>query len=1116
LSGFYGTLAGLSGQNDIVIGSPTDNRHHAQTQSLVGFFVNALVLRAQLSANDDITDLISQVHDLVLQAKVHQDLPFEQLVDALNIKRMADRHPLFQVMFTVQDFVQKALETNDLPFEAIDGETQKALYSPAKFDLTVFMSVAGPQIQGNFNYAVSLFDRTAIVALTQMFERVLSAFVDIQSTKISQIELLSDEQKAVLHQWSGADKPYQYKTTVQQLFEAQVVKTPGAIALVDDEHTLTYEQLNHQANQLAAVICSQHKVEPNSLIALYMQRSTAMIVSILAVLKAGGGYVPISPAYPLTRVKFMLDDSQAMVIIGEPEDLETLEVEAVLISAHARLATQTDNLKPVSSAADLAYVMYTSGTSGKPKGVLTPHRAVVSLIVNTDFISIKPTDAIAHMSDAGFDASTFEIWAALLNGAKLVVAPVQVDLDAESVGQFIERHQISVMWLTRALFDELYNQQPNLFAQLRYLLTGGEALTPAIIEQLVAQPNRPQHILNGYGPTEGTTFTTIFACHEFEGAYNGSVPLGKPINSAKVYVLDEAGRLAPVGTPGELYIGGAGLALGYLNRPDLTASHFVDNPFVEGKGEKLYKTGDKVRWTTQGNLEYLGRNDFQVKIRGFRVETGEVEQLLQRFDGVNQACVMARSFDQQDQLVAYCQVDTLPVNDDDSEFVDEWETLYEDLYKQPDEYINTFDTAGWNSSFTDEPIPEPEMREWAEATTNRILGFAFDKNKATNILEIGCGTGLLLYPLVEHCQSYLGVDFSTGVVNRLNASFAPLGITNARVVQGLADQISELKTADIDTVIINSVVQYFPNIDYLDDVISQAVTTIAAAKKQGRIFIGDVRDYQLLHDFHVAVQRFKHPDSDSKTIEQTALFDAQNEGELLVDRDYFTGLSERYGQISRVEVLSKIGDAQHEMNLYRYDVILHINTTDAVTNTGVINKALANTPVRLANKRYDFEPLKSYLKAQLPAYMIPAFFIEVEHFSLTRNGKIDRSALPHPNIRTSDDFVAPSTELERQLCQIWQDVLGVERVGVEDNYFSLGGNSISAIRLCAACRKELKRELSLALLFEHKTVAALALHITDELITIDKSDCEFYPLSFAQERLFFIEQFEGQKSEITL
>ncbi|MCJ8268114.1 MAG: amino acid adenylation domain-containing protein, partial [Psychrosphaera sp.] len=812
LSAFYVTLAGLSGQNDIVIGSPTDNRHHAQTQSLVGFFVNALVLRAQLNANDDITDLISQVHELVLQAKVHQDLPFEQLVDALNIKRMADRHPLFQVMFTVQDFVQKALESNDLPFEAIDGETQKALYSPAKFDLTVFMSVAGPQIQGNFNYALSLFDRSAIVALTQMFERVLKAFVSQQPTKIGQIELLSDEQKSVLHQWSGVVKPCQYQTTVQQLFEVQVAKTPTAIALVDNDNILSYEQLNQQANQLAAVICSQHKVEPNTLIALYMQRSTAMIISILAVLKAGGAYVPISPAYPLTRVKFMLDDTQAAVIIGEPEDLQALEVEAVLISAHARLATQTDNLNPVGSASDLAYVMYTSGTSGKPKGVLTPHRAVVSLVEDADFISVEPSYAIAHMSDAGFDASTFEIWVALLNGAKLVVAPVQVDLDAASVGPFLERHQITVMWLTRALFDELYNQQPNLFAQLRYLLTGGEALTPAIIEQLVAQPNRPQHILNGYGPTEGTTFTTIFRCHEFKGAYQGSVPLGKPINSRKVYVLDEAGRLAPVGTPGELYIGGAGLALGYLNRPDLTASLFVDNPFVEGKGEKLYRTGDKVRWTTQGDLEYLGRNDFQVKIRGFRVETGEVEQLLQRFDGVTQACVMARAFDSNDQLVAYCQVDALPVNDDDSEFVDEWETLYEDLYKQPDEYINTFDTAGWNSSFTGEAIPEPEMREWAEATTNRILRL-FSNEEATNILEIGCGTGLLLYPLVEHCQSYLGVDFSTGVVNRLSASFAPLNIENARVVQGLADQISELKAENIDTVLINSVVQYFPNLD---------------------------------------------------------------------------------------------------------------------------------------------------------------------------------------------------------------------------------------------------------------------------------------------------------------
>ncbi|WP_175442115.1 non-ribosomal peptide synthetase, partial [Pseudoalteromonas byunsanensis] len=456
--------------------------------------------------------------------------------------------------------------------------------------------------------------------------------------------------------------------TLAQLFSAQAQLCPDAIALVYEHEQVSYQALDDASNRLAREIRAQylashgHALTPGTLIGVYLERSVNMVVSILAVLKAGGAYVPLSPEYPHARIEYILDDTATGLIVTEPHHqaqlaqwLEQGTMAMVSASTAWSSTLSSEPLDSYSTAHDLAYVIYTSGTTGQPKGVMIPQRGVVSLLKDTDYIDLSNNDVLAHLSSPNFDAATFEIWGALLHGAKLVVVPSQAPLTVDYIEQLLTEQSISVLWLTRTLFDTLYIESPNLFGSLRYLLVGGEALTPHLIERLALQDVRPQYILNGYGPTESTTFTTVHRC---EGKQGSSVPIGKPINTRKVYVLDEKGELAPMGSPGELYIGGAGLARGYLNRPELSAQSFVHNPFAseadKAKGyTRLYRTGDIVRWLPCGELVYISRNDDQVKIRGHRIELGEVESAVSALAGVQQAAVIVRTQAQSQYLAAY-------------------------------------------------------------------------------------------------------------------------------------------------------------------------------------------------------------------------------------------------------------------------------------------------------------------------------------------------------------------------------------------------------------------------------------------------------------------------------
>ncbi|WP_145956652.1 non-ribosomal peptide synthetase, partial [Xenorhabdus budapestensis] len=666
LSAFYVTLAKLSGQNDIILGTPTDNRHHVQTQPLIGMFVNSLVLRAQLQQTVSVEVLIKQIHKQVAEAKAHQDMPFEQLLDALNIERDTARHPIFQIMFGLQSFGKNPSDSR-LPFRPMTLD--EPLYSPAKFDLSLFMSDGQTEITGCLNYAVSLFDEATIVRLTESYQRVLTAFVANQKQPLSALDILSaQERHTLLHTWNQTDAPYPQDKTLQQLFEAQVERTPDNVALVFENETLTYHQLNERANQLAFVIreCylqqnyqqqNNETMQADTPIALYLDRSLEMVISILAVLKAGGAYVPISPAYPAERVQFILTDIAAPCVLTQQRHLTTLAEyiqilteQPVLIAADDRTITtdqSVENPVRINRPTDLAYIIYTSGTTGQPKGVMIEHKNVAHMVATQAelFDATKRTKALMFAAYV-FDGSVFELFPSLFNGLTIYLCS-ETERHSHAVARLIQRENIEIAVLPPAILKLLIGTE---LPSLQLLVTAGES--PSL--DFLAYFSQYSSVLNAYGPTEATVKATGNVYQRGDTATN----IGTANNNVRLYVLDSYGNLSPVGAPGELHIGGAGLARGYLNRPELTAERFVANPFATDKDKecgypRLYKTGDLVRWQPDGKLEYLGRNDFQVTIRGYRIELGEIESALALHPQIKQAVVIDREHEGNKTLVAY-------------------------------------------------------------------------------------------------------------------------------------------------------------------------------------------------------------------------------------------------------------------------------------------------------------------------------------------------------------------------------------------------------------------------------------------------------------------------------
>jgi len=637
LAAFQVLLYRYTGQEDIIIGSPIAGRKKLETENLIGCFLNTLALRNQLNSNLSFRQFLQQVKQVSLEAYENQDLPFEKLIEELQPDRNLSQSPIFQVMFNFLNTPENSSLNCPSFKERINLKQNRAL-----FDLTLYVRQKQAGIEITFEYSTDLFESATIERMTRHFQMLLRGIINNPDEKISHLPLLTQaEKQQILIDWNNTTTAYPKDKCIHQLFEEQVAKTPNKIAVVFEEQQLTYSQLNEKANQLAHYL-QKLGVKPETLVGICVERSLEMIIGILGILKAGGAYVPLDPNYPQERLQFMLEDAQISVLLtAEKSEDKLLSYPGKIVCTDTEWdkiePESKENLKSAVCSQNLAYVIYTSGSTGKPKGVLVKHKSVNRLVKNTNYINIHPSAKIAQIANTSFDAATFEIWGALLNGAKLVIFPKETILQLELFIEQLKEKELDTIFITTALFNQIASIHPQAFNTFKYVLFGGEKVEPKWVKEII-EKGKPENLIHVYGPTENTTFSTWYPVNNV--AKNAdNLPIGKPISNTKIYILDTNLQPTPIGVVGELYLTGDGVTRGYLNRPELTAEKFIDNPFGAGK---LYKTGDLARYLPDGNIEFIGRIDNQVKIRGYRLELGEIETILNQHLEVKEAVVIVR------------------------------------------------------------------------------------------------------------------------------------------------------------------------------------------------------------------------------------------------------------------------------------------------------------------------------------------------------------------------------------------------------------------------------------------------------------------------------------------
>ncbi len=1035
--------------------------------------------------------------------------------------------------------------------------------------------------------------------------------------RVLDLSLLSSSEQEQLLSWNNTQAEYPQDLCFHHLFEEQVKKTPDRVAVSFAGQQLTYHQLNQSANQVAHYL-QKARVLPETMVGICLERSLNLIVGILGILKAGGAYVPLDPAYPYDRLAFMLEDLQLPVIITEEACLDRLpanQARAVLIDADWQEINQQGDRNPSNTvtAKNLAYTIYTSGATGKPKGVQITHQALVNFLYSMrQAPGMTELDVMLAVTTICFDIAGLEIYLPLLVGAQVALVSRQVAANPAQLADSIITSGATIMQATPATWRMLlaFGWQGN--KQLK-VFCGGEALSRGLANQLLAKVGS---LWNMYGHTETTIWSAV--CKIEPGT--NPIPIGKAIANTQFFIIDPLLRRksdpikpVPINVSGELYIGGDGLARGYFNRPEIDAEKFIPNLFSQEIGARLYKTGDLARYLPDGTIELIGRADNQVKIRGYRIELGEIESTLSRHCAVRETVVVVREdlAESDKRLIAYVVLEPQFMQASQQSAIAktnnirtlQWRNIWNVAYSQPATSQDpTFNINGINNSYTGQLMPAPEMREWVDRTVKRILAL-----QPKRVLEIGCGTGLLMFKIAPYCDYYFGTDISDVAINYIDQQLQINRAACPQIDLATKDALATfagVESASVDTVVLNSIVQYFPSMDYLVQVLEKAVEVVQPG---GQIFIGDVRSLPLLETFHTSVQLNLASNSLSTSqLQQRIQEKTAQEPELVIDPAFFTALKQHLPQIGMVEIQLKSGQHHNEFTKFRYDVILHIGTQvepkleilwqdwDCEITTASIRAILQQSqpevlgisripnprlladlqavellqekdshftkveelkaiveiaqfdrpsidpeelwnlsyelPYKVyinesgfgARGRYDvvfhrvesdrqkseFTPafcyptstiqpwsayannpgekqttsslraqLRSFLKAELPEYMIPSAFVVLDALPLTPNGKVDRRALPEPNRfrpTLAQEFVAPTSTIEEQLVLVWMQVLQVEPVGIHDNFFDLGGHSLLTVNLLAQIRETFQIDLPLLCLFKTPTIAGLA------------------------------------------
>ncbi len=1160
LSSFATLLHRITGQEDVVIGVPAAGQTRIGRDELVGHCLNFLPLRLSPVADRPFRSFAAEVKEQVLEAYDHQNHTFGSLLKKLNLPRDTSRVPLVSVIFNIDKNGLDQIRFDGLRF---DVETNPKQF--VNFDLFFNLVQTDERLVVECEYNTDLHDRQTILAWLDAYEQLIESVISQGDSPLRDLDLLTSGDRRKLEEWNRTEAPLPVEPSIQRFFEDQVDRSPHAIALRHAGRTFSYQEIDRHANALAADL-RKAGVERETLVGICAERRPETVVAILAVLKAGGAYVPIDPKYPKDRIEYILQDSNAPILLTQKSLESTLPagntsrhhfIDDVLQSAADRPPSHTQ-------PADLAYVIYTSGSTGKPKGVAIEHRNAIALIGWARGV-YQPADlaGVLFSTSICFDLSIFEMFVTLAAGGSLILAENALDLRDHP-----HRDSITLINTVPSAITELLDAEL-VPSSVKVINLAGEALSETLSDRIYETLSGIR-VYDLYGPSEDTTYSTFTLRQP-----GGRASIGRPVSNTRAFIVNEHGKLLPPGVAGELLLGGAGLARGYLNRPELTAEKFIEHP----EFGRVYRTGDRVRFFENGDLQFLGRLDHQIKLRGYRIELGEIESLIEKHPSVTKAVAHVND----GRLVAYL---TTPSETTDSDgtaiWKDQWDLLYKSAIDQTGaDKLDRLDSviAGWAGV---ENL-DAQVNEWIDTTVERIRQVGGSRR-----FEIGCGTGQLLSRLAADSECYWAADISKVAIEALEQQN---NLPQVKLFHRPADDFDGIPDSYFDTVIINSVAQYFPDADYLIKVLKGAARVLSPG---GRIYLGDIQGNSLLAVHHATALREHAPaGTTAGQLREMAAQRLAQETELSIDPAWFGAMSSSIPGVSHVEIQLRRGKLMNETTTYHYDVILHVGRTpatspvppasewrnlnleqleamlmegpsalhlthipdarlsgalafrkalDAADSSSALPEmpptpsnavsaedlfavaaltgykahvrwkedgthglleavflpaadaalpgwslpgsalevsALANVPrtAKSADSKDLIRDLKRHLAAELPEYMIPSAFVILESFPLTPNGKVDRKALPAPGEASGEtvtrELTAPRNETESTLLDIWKQVLGKDAIGIEDDIFSLGGDSILIFQITTRATRA-GIPLTPAQVFRLRTIAALA------------------------------------------
>jgi amino acid adenylation domain-containing protein len=1078
-----------SGQDDIVVGIPISNRNRVELSGLAGFFVNTVPLRADLSGDPTFQELLKRVRNALLRAYTNRDLPFQKLVERLDPERQSAQNPFFHVLIDQAQATWLRLNLSDLRTEFLPENN-----ATAKFDLSLHCVFGDPKLHGWLEYSSDIYDGVTMAAMLEHFATLLQGAAARTDERISALPLITETQRSqLIERGRGAEAGYP-KACIHELFELQTARTPDTLAIRDGQIELSYREVNRRANRLAHCLVKLG-VKPEILIGVCLPHGWETLVVLLAILKAGGAYVPLDPAYPQDRLDFMLKDSDVrLVISGEqwanalpPHRAKVISLDTYRESTTDGGEEETNLLVPIGPE-NLAYVIYTSGSTGQPKGVLGLHRGAVNRFAWMWKAYPFGDDEVGCVKTSlNFVDSVWEIFGPLLAGVPTLVVPDEAVNKPHEFIQALSTHHVTRVVSVPSLLRTILDLEPDLRFKLPYLkywISSGETLPPELARRF-HQIFPDAVLLNLYGSSEVSADVTCYemgsgSCLQSRPAQR--IPIGRPIANTQIHILGANLEPLPDGVPGELYVGGASLARGYLNLPDETERQFIPNPFHPGR---LYKTGDRARRLRDGNFEFLGRLDHQVKIRGARVELGEIESMLREHPDVDHAVACVREDNPGDpRLVAYVvrkAADGVAVEGGSEEILQHerlshWKRVWDETYESSRECApRSFNTSGWNSSYTGAAFTREEMQEWVDGAVVRILEL-----KPRRVLEIGCGSGLLLSRIASQCERYWGTDFSSAILHELQPQIQAWGLHGRVDLEArAADDFAGFEPASFDTVVLNSVAQYFPSMDYLMRVLEGAVKVTSPG---GAIFIGDVRDLRLLTAFHCSVELSRAAASTPVVhLLQQINKRVAEDPELVVDTGFFTPLQRRFPSISEVEVLPKRGRYANEMNRFRYDVILHLGSiaTDDGKPASVLDWQADSLNLDTLRRILDNESPNEILVSGVPNARVTR---DVQALKLVQNSNGQESV---GDIRRALQQI-PDAGVDPEILWDWESRytprvrLSRERDACCDVFFGCA-NRIDSWQLAVAHRNQHTAEQPWAKYANNPLRAALALSLVPEL-----------------------------------